>query len=266
MNNIVVSELAIYPVKSMRQVLLDSTSIALGGLKDDRRWMVVDADGRMITQRQQPRLCLIQPVLIDDGICLQTEGFPSLTVSIPDGKKMKQVSIWKDSCNAYVADVDADQWLSEFLGLECSLVYFSKDEMRVVDQRFARVGDLTAFSDGFPVLITSQASLDDLNARLDSPIPMTRFRPNIVLSGCEAFAEDKWHKLKIGDLNVRLVKPCSRCVIPSIDIATAERSDEPTKTLSSYRKQNNRIIFGQNAVVDGEGQIKTGMAVEVVSI
>lgn len=264
MSQLTITELAIYPVKSMRQAPLESAIIDMGGLKNDRRWMVIDADNRMITQRQQSRLCLIQPELIDDGICLHTTGLPDISIAIPNRSEIKAVGIWNDSCNAYDAGDEAAQWLSQFLRLECRLVYFPEDEVRVVDQTYAQQGDRTAFSDGFPMLLISQASLDDLNARLASPVPMARFRPNIVVSGCAPYAEDNWHRLKIGDFNVRVVKPCSRCVIPTIDIETAERTGEPTKTLSSYRRRDNKIIFGQNIVVDGEGEINTGMSVEVL--
>lgn len=264
MSQLIVKELAIYPVKSMRQVLLKSATIDMGGLKNDRRWMVVDSNGRMITQRQQSRLCLIQPELVDNGVCLRASGHPELRITIPTGNKTRTVAIWNDNCTAYDAGDNAAQWLSKFLEVECRLVYFPEEEVRVVDQNYALQGDRTAFSDGFPMLLISQASLHDLNARLTSPVPMARFRPNIVVSGCTPYAEDDWHQLKIGDLTLRVVKPCSRCVIPSIDIETAERTGEPTKTLSSYRRQDNKILFGQNVVVDGEGEITTGMSAEVI--
>lgn len=264
MSQLVVSELAIYPVKSMRQVAVKSSMIDMGGLKYDRRWMVVDNDGRMITQRQQSRLCLIQPELIENGLRLRTPGRVDLEVAVPSVNIKSSVTVWKDNCSAYEAGDESRQWLSEFLGIECRLVYFPENEIRIVDQKYAQHGDRTAFSDGFPMLLTSQASLDDLNTRLDSPVPMARFRPNIVISGCEPYAEDSWRRLKIGDFSLRLVKPCSRCVIPSIDIETAERTGEPTKTLSSYRRQDNKILFGQNVVLDGEGELYTGMSVEVL--
>jgi uncharacterized protein YcbX len=264
MSELIVSQLAIYPVKSMRQVPLEKANIDMGGLKNDRRWMVVDSNGQMITQRQQSRLCLIQPELIDDGISLSTTGMNDLRVSIPKGGAVNKVTVWRDNCNAYDAGEEAGQWLSRFLGVECRLVYFPEDEIRIVDQTYAQKGDRTAFSDGFPMLLTSQASLDDLNARLSSSVPMARFRPNIVVSGCLPYAEDEWKRLKIGDFKLRVVKPCSRCVIPSIDIETAERTGEPTKTLSTYRRRDNKIFFGQNVVIDGEGEITTGMPVEIL--
>ena len=264
MSNLTISQLAIYPVKSMRQILLNEAEIDMGGLKNDRRWMVVDTQGRMITQRQQSRLCLIQPELFEGELCLHANGMSDLKISIPDNSNVLSVSIWSDTCDAYYAGVEAQQWLTKFLGVECCLVYFPGDEVRIVDQSYAQADDQTAFSDGFPVLLLSQSSLDDLNRRMESPVPMARFRPNIVISGCAPYAEDGWQLLKVGDFTLRIVKPCSRCVIPSIDIANAERTGEPTKTLSSYRRHDNKILFGQNAVLDGQGVIATGVHVEIL--
>lgn len=268
MSNLIISELAIYPVKSMRQIQLQKSSLQFGGLKHDRRWMVVDTNGVMIVQRKVARLCLIQPELlnpeVDCSLMLSAPDMPVIKIDVPDGKIKCKAKVWEDECNAYDGGDEIANWLSQFLDLECRLVYFPDNEIRTVDQEYAQPKDHTAFSDGFPILLTSQASLDDLNSRMDEAIPMARFRPNVVVSGCEAFAEDEWQQLKVGDITLRIVKPCSRCVIPSIDIATAERTKEPTMTLISYRKHDNKIFFGQNVVADGEGKIEIGMKVIVI--
>lgn len=268
MPDLIISELAIYPVKSMRQIPLKKSVIDMGGLKHDRRWMVVDAEGVMLTQRKLASLCLIQPELInpeiDCSLLLHAPAMPEIKVSVPEGAAMRKVKVWEDEVNACDGGDDIARWLSQFLNVTCRLVYFPANEIRIVDQTYARPEDHTAFSDGFPILLTTQASLDDLNSRLNEVIPMARFRPNIVISGGEAFAEDRWKMLKVGDIFLRIVKPCSRCVIPSIDIASAERGSEPTKTLITYRKLNKKVIFGQNVIADGEGIIKTGMPVEVI--
>jgi len=268
MTNLFISELAIFPVKSMRQVQLQKSVLQFGGLKNDRRWMVVDDKDVMITQRNVARLCLIQPELlnpdVDCSLKLGAAEMPEIIISVPDGSTTRRVKVWDDICNAYDAGDEVANWLGQFLNIECRLVYFPEDEIRIVDQTYAQPNDHTAFSDGFPVLLLSQASLDDLNSRMDKDVPMARFRPNIVVSGCDAFAEDGWKKLKVGDIVLRIVKPCSRCIVPSIDIATAERSKEPIKTLTTYRKRNNNIFFGQNVVADGVGEIKVGMKLEVV--
>ncbi|MFC1588729.1 MOSC domain-containing protein [Pseudomonadota bacterium] len=267
MTTLTISQLAIYPVKSMRQIQLQKSPLQFGGLKHDRRWMVIDNDGVMIAQRKVARLCLIQPELlspeVDCSIKLIAPEMPEIKVSVPDGKVMCKAKVWDDECNAYDAGDEVANWLSDFLKVECRLVYFPDDEIRIVDQTYAQPNDQTAFSDGFPVLLTTQASLDDLNSRMDETIPMARFRPNIVVSGCEPFAEDEWQQLKVGNVTLRIVKPCSRCVIPSIDINNAQRTEEPIKTLISYRKRDNKIFFGQNVVADGEGTLEVGMALEL---
>ena len=263
MSNIRVSGLSIYPVKSCREVKQTSSHVESFGLKNDRRWMVVDKNGVMLTQRKISKMCLIQPELTDGGVYLHSAEKHSLHVDKPLSNKKITVKVWSDECEAFDAGEQAAKWLSDFLSTDCRLVYFPKDEFRQVDLTYAEEGDKTAFSDGFPLLLISQASLNDLNQRLLQPITMNRFRPNIVVDGCEPFAEDSWKKMRIGETEFRIVKPCSRCVIPSINIDTAEREDEPTKTLSSYRKRDNKIFFGQNVIANDFGNIEVGMSVEI---
>ena len=264
MPGITVSGLFIYPVKSCRGIIQAESQVEAFGLKHDRRWMIVDTHGVMLTQRKLARMCLIQPELTATGLTLKTHGMSEIEVTIPDHNNSRLVKVWNDQCQSYDAGDEVANWLSELLATECRLVYFPEDEFRQVDLTYAKQGDKTAFSDGFPLLVISQASLDDLNQRLSIPITMNRFRPNIVVQGCHAFAEDNWKKIRIGENTFRIVKPCSRCVIPSINIETAEKEDEPTKTLISYRKQANKIFFGQNVIADGTGKIETGMSVEIL--
>lgn len=264
MTDIRVTELAVYPVKSFAQISLTSARVESFGLQHDRRWMVVDHNGKFITQRQQSRMCLVQPELIENGVRLSVPGMPSIDILKPQSTERFQVTVWHDHCNVLDAGDEAAAWLSQFLDIDCRLVYFPDDEVRTVDQTYAKPSDKTAFSDGFPLLLISQASLDDLNSRMQTPIPMVRFRPNLVVNGCGAFAEDKWRRLRIGDVTYRVAKPCSRCVIPSIDIQTAERGAEPTRTLLAYRKRDNKIYFGQNVIADGMGEIQVGMPVEIL--
>lgn len=264
MSEVIISELNIYPVKSLRQISLPSSKLELYGLQHDRRWMVIDKQGVMLTQRQISRMCLIQPVLTDSGIMLTADGLQDIKVDIPLPADKKLVTVWDDQCQAYDAGEDVARWLSSFLGQECRLVYFPDDEFRQVDTNFSQQGDRTAFSDGFPLLLISQSSLDDLNNRLAQPVPMKRFRPNLVVTGCKPYAEDNWSKIRIGEISFRIVKPCSRCVIPTIDIDTAEKSAEPLKTLSSYRRGDNKVFFGQNVINDNEGVLTLGMPVEIV--
>lgn len=261
MTELHVSELAIYPVKSLAPIAVQSASVQRFGLEHDRRWMVVDAGGKFLTQRQHPRMCLIQPVVQGGELRLLAKGMPDLAVPCAGGDR-RPVTVWDDQCMALDCGDAAAAWLSRFLAIDCRLVYFPDDEVRAVDTNYARPGDRTAFSDGFPLLLISQASLDDLNSRLDSPVAMTRFRPNLVVRGCEAFAEDTWRALRIGDVSFRIVKPCSRCTIPGIDPATGERGAEPLRTLADYRRRGDKIYFGQNVIADGLGELRIGMSVE----
>ncbi len=265
MTELIVSELAIYPVKSFARIPLQAAAVQRFGLENDRRWMVVDAGGKFLTQRQHARMCLVQPALMGDELHLRATGMPDLTVSRPTGPDRRPVTVWDDRCAALDCGDVAAAWVSRFLAIDCRLVYFPEDEVRAVDPRFAQPGDRTAFSDGFPLLLIAQASLDDLNSRLAAPISMSRFRPNLVVQGCDAFAEDRWREIRIGDVRFRIVKPCSRCTIPGIDPATGERGTEPLRTLAAYRKRGDKIFFGQNVIADGQGEIRVGMAVEVLA-
>jgi len=264
MTKISVSGLSVYPVKSCRGINLNAAKVEEFGLENDRRWMVVDETGVMLTQRKISKMCLIQPAIIESGLVLKTSAMNDINIEIPSANKKLSVKVWNDKCRAYDAGDEAANWLSHVLSEKCRLVYFPKDEFRQVDLNYANEGDKTAFSDGFPLLLISQESLDDLNSRSTSAVAMTRFRPNIVVKGCKPFAEDTWKKIRIGDITLRIVKPCSRCVIPSINIETAEREDEPLKTLIGYRKRDNKVFFGQNVIASSLGDIDVGMAVEVI--
>lgn len=264
MTKITISEIFVFPVKSCREIKLDSAFVGSFGLDNDRRWMVVDEKGVMLTQRKISEMCLIQVELNDLGIVLKHRKMDNLSVLKPITKNKTTVKIWRDECQADDAGEEAAKWLSKALSVKCRLVYFPDNEFRQVDLAYANKGEKTAFSDGFPLLLISDASLNDLNVRLSTPITVERFRPNIVVSGCQPFAEDNWKKIRVNGIVFRLVKPCSRCVIPSINIETAIREEEPIKTLSSYRKRENKIFFGQNVIANSPGKIDVGMTIEVL--
>jgi len=263
MANIIISELNIYPVKSLAQISLQRSLLDRFGLHMDRRWMLIDEHGKMLTQRQLPRMCLIQTQLNKQQLSLSASDMDTLHVA-PAMQTLYKVQIWNDHCDALDCGDEAAEWLSFFLNKECRLVYFPEQEVRQVDPNYAQAGDNTAFSDGFPLLLISQASLDDLNQRLETPVSMARFRPNIVISGCEAFAEDDWKTININHINFRIVKPCSRCVIPSIDIKTAQKQPIITQTLSQYRMHDQKIFFGQNVIAEGTGELKVGMEITLL--
>lgn len=253
-----------YPVKSLRGEELTRMIVSVRGADRDRHWMVVNEEGRFLTQRELPRMVLIRPTVLNGGLKLSAPGMPELEVA-PESWERLEVRVWNDRCLARVMSDDADHWLSRFLGVPCRLVYLPDEEHRVVDPGYGQPQDEVGFTDGFPFLLISQASLDDLNRRMGKALPMERFRPNLVVEGCEPYAEDRWKRIRIGDLSFRVVKPCSRCVIPTVNPDTGEREgNEPLKTLMTYRKQGNQVFFGQNLIHDGEGELEVGMPVEVI--
>jgi uncharacterized protein YcbX len=258
------SELWRFPVKSLRGRRFSALAVTARGFAHDREWMVVDPAGRFLTQRQQPRMALVDAAVRDGQLQLAAPGMPSLDVAAGDDGVGLEVQVWGDRCAALAPDPAADAWLSRFLDAPCRLVRQPADAVRRVDPGYAGPGDQVGFADGFPFLLISQASLDDLNRRLASPVPMLRFRPNLVVTGTAPYEEDRWRRIRIGDLTLRVAKPCSRCVIPTIDPATAERAAEPLRTLMSYRRRDNKVYFGQNLLHDGVGRLAEGMVVEVL--
>ncbi len=263
-----IATLTVYPVKSMRGTNLQSAVLDDMGICWDRRWMVIDENSRFLTGRQQPLLLTIQPQLTNDGL---------LSLHFPDGTRLNvapaatgkpriPVTIWKDQVMATPLDTTCDHVLRNYLGQDCRLVFIESDEIRQVDLEFANPGERTGFADGFPLLLISEASLDDLNSKLVEPLPMRRFRPNLVVEGCAAFAEDNWRDIRINGLAFAVVKPCSRCVMTTVDQETGEKlGKEPLRTLMKYRRQGNKVMFGQNVIHRGRGEIKIGDTVEVDS-
>ncbi len=265
MNQLTLSELYIYPVKSLAGLSLNQSRVEPFGLQHDRRWMIVErSSGKFLSQRSHPQMALIHTEVYKDRVHLYYGDKLSLMVSIPTDEHPRTVTIWEDQCQGWDAGNEAAHWLSDLLQTECRLVYFPENEVRQVDLNYAQAGDKTAFSDGFPLLLISQASLDDLNSRLAEPVEMIRFRPNLVVSGCEPYAEDSWKWIRIGDITLRVVKPCSRCSIPNVDPNTGQRGKEPAYTLSQYRKRGNKIFFGQNVIADTPGELQLGMPVEIL--
>lgn len=262
MGAITLSEIYIYPVKSLAGIALESSELEPMGLRHDRRWMVVDPAGNFITQRTHPQMALIQPRISGDRLIIATFGMDDHEVrpAAVDAPRM-EVKIWADTVNATRVGEESDRWLSQAIGDDCRLVYIPDDEIRHCDPRYADPGDRTGFTDGYPLLLVSQASLDDLNQRLAQPVEMRRFRPNLVVTGTEPYAEDNWQRIRIGKIEMRVVKPCSRCAIPTVDPDVGETtSAEPLQTLATYRQRNDKVYFGQNMVHNHLGQLHVGDA------
>ncbi|MGI9279845.1 MAG: MOSC domain-containing protein [Endozoicomonas sp.] len=267
-SSLTVSHLAIHPVKSLKKMSVEQAVIDRMGFVNDRRWMVVEPGGKFITQRHYPNMALIEAIPGSKGLTLSAPGMAELIITDPEQLTQKvemDVEVWKDELKALDAGEAASQWLSEFLGLPCRMVKFSEQVHRQVDLRFASEGDSTGFADGFPFLLTTEASLQELNGRLDSPVTMDRFRPNIVIQGAEAYAEDSWNRIKIGEVVFQVAKPCSRCVMTTVDPKTGEKTGkDPLMTLSRYRRTEMGVIFGQNLIHESQGRICLGDTVEIL--
>ena len=246
-----VSQINIYPIKSCAELSLAAAPIGVTGFVNDRRWLLVDADQCFLTQRELPRMALIQPTIEDDCLRLTAPGVGSIELPIDQPGAGVGVSVWKDSGISAIDQGDpVAAWFSTFLEHDCRLVRFADDAVRPVSPKYApRPTDRVGFADGFPFLIISEASLTDLNRRLETPLPMNRFRPNIVVTDTEPYAEDTWRAIRAGDVEIDVVKPCARCAITTTDQVTAARGKEPLRTLATYRiGQNGGAMFGQNAI------------------
>lgn len=259
------SGLHVYPIKSVGGIPLGVSDVDERGLRYDRRWMLVDEAGQFASQRQIPRLALIGVHIEPDRLVVDAPGMSPLDVPLrPTDGKLIPARIWNDVVRASLVGDDADRWFGEFLGVRCRLVYLPHESVRPVDPVYGRPGDQVGLADGFPFLLISEASLADLNARLEQPLPMNRFRPNLVVRGCEPFAEDGWSLVRIGPVTFRVVKPCSRCTITTVDQRTAARGKEPLRTLARFRKVGTKVLFGQNLVHDATGTLRKGDPVEIL--
>jgi uncharacterized protein len=260
------SEINIYPIKSTRGIALRSAQVEHRGIQFDRRWMLVDETGLFISQREAPRLALVRTQLGKDTITVNAPGRQDLFLPAKlTGSERISAQVWDDAVRVIPAGMEAGQWFSEFLGSECRLVFMPDDSLRSVEPEYSVGSDIVSLADGFPLLLISQSSLDDLNARLANPVPMNRFRPNIVVSGSGAFDEDKWKEIRVGDLILRIAKPCSRCITTTVDQATGIQGKEPLATLSQYRNVNGKVYFGQNAIPENDAVINIGDRVEIIS-
>jgi uncharacterized protein YcbX len=263
------AEIRIFPVKGLRGQVLEAAEVTAAGLAGDRRWMVVDGRGRFLSQRELPGMALVQARLLVNGISLAADGAREVFVAVPSaGASGCEVVIWRDTVPALDAGDAAAAWLAHVLGVGCRLVYLADATARAVNSDYGAAGDVVSFADGYPVLLTSAASLAALNSALAAPVEMLRFRPNLVIEGAPAWAEYEWRHVRIGAAAFRVVKPCDRCVVTTIDPETGLQPDaaEPLHTLKLFRRDaRGRVLFGQNLVPDGGGTLRLGDAVEVLA-
>lgn len=261
------SALSIYPVKSCAELPLTHATVEPLGLQYDRRWMVVNAEGTFLTGRNTPALVNVRAVPHSTGLHLSAPGMHALELPLPSPEAPRiDVTVWDDTCSAAHVQAGSDEWLSRYLGLPVRLVYVDAWMERPVEPEYAQPEDRVGFADGYPLLLISEASLAELNQRLAQPVPMSRFRPNLVVSGCEPFAEDRWKRLRIGGAELAVVKPCARCVFITLDTERGrfDEHQEPLRTLSTYRKQGRKVLFGQNILVRAPGELHVGDAVEIL--
>jgi len=262
------SEIWIYPIKSLAGIRLQRAIVKQKGLIYDRRWMLVDESGRFLTQREHPEMSqfhltmdngqlTILNKLSDQSIVLNLEGEKS-GESLP-------VIIWDDAVEANEVSLAFSQWFSDQLKMKCKLVFFPETNVRLVDPDYAIKNEQVSLADGYPFLIVGQASLDDLNKRLKEPIPMNRFRPNFVFTGGLPYEEDTWGKFSVGKNKFVGLKPCSRCVLTTVDQQTGKKGLEPLATLATYRKAGNKIYFGQNLVAINYDEVQEGDEIELES-
>ncbi len=259
MKKLLLSEIWIYPIKSLGGIRLKSSKVREKGLELDRRWMLVDEQGNFITQRVFSSMALFKLTMTDDMLEVSFKGNQ---ISIPKKSESNgspiQSKIWDDSVITYEVNPTISDWFSSMLGMNCRLVSFPEEGSRPVDAAYKINDENVSLADGYPFLIIGQASLDDLNHRLKKPLPINRFRPNFVFTGGEPYQEDGWRNFKIGKNHFIGVKPCARCVLTTVDQETAEKGTEPLATLASYRKRENKIYFGQNVVAVDHYEIYEG--------
>ncbi len=265
MTQIILSDIFIYPVKSLAGIKVSKWTVNDKGLLHDRKWMLIDNHNQFLSQRRLPKMALIKTEIKNDTLILSTATSGSISLPLnPENGNDINTTIWKDQCLAKTTSSEAGQWLSDFLEIDCNLVYQPDNIIRPVDPDYAIDTDKVNFPDGFPFLIVSDASLITLNQEMEIPLPMQRFRPNLVISNCESYAEDSWREIQINSINFRLPKACSRCSVPTIDTETAQTNKEPLTTLSRLRRWNNKVFFGQNALHNNSGELSVGDPVEII--
>ncbi len=259
------SNIFIYPIKSLSGISLKSAEIEKRGLKYDRRWMLVDKKNRFITQRVFPQMALLSVKVTKEGLKILHKRKRSEKLFIPFKNHGREilVKVWNDDCVAQELSKEINQWFSDVLELNCKLVYMPDTTERRVDVKYVIGKKIVSFSDGYPFLIIGQPALDFLNSKLQIQVPMNRFRPNLVFIGGNPHDEDTWNKFKIGSAVFKVVKPCSRCVLTTVNQDTGIKGKEPLATLSTYRKVNNKVLFGQNLICEKTSRIKIGDKITV---
>jgi uncharacterized protein len=263
----IVASLHIYPIKGCGGLDVEVAEATPRGFAGDRAFMLVTPEGEFITQRDAPNLALARIGLEAGVLGLDGAGLPHLTLPIRREGPRLAVRVWRDTCQAIDQGEEGGRWFSRLIGRPCRLVRKAEDDVRKVDPEYAiGAADEVSFADGYPFLIVSRESLEDLNRRLADPLPMNRFRPSLVVQGWgEPFYEDRARRLRIGQVEIALVKPCARCEVTTIDQESARRGKEPLTTLATFRRRNGKVMFGQNGIPLTLGTIQCGDPVQILA-
>ena len=277
-----VSEINIYPVKSLGGISVNESVVEKRGFKNDRRFMLTDRNGEFFTQREFPKMATLAIKLNENG--LEIFDSENKKIEVPFGfekSKMQKVRVWKSICDAFVLPDKINEWLSDVLETKCRMVYMPDETEREINPMFRQNNEIVSFADGYPFMLIGENSLNDLNEKLEAKLPMNRFRPNIVISDSKAFDEDNWKKIQIGETVFCATKPCARCVITTIEQSVGKfDGKEPLKTLAEYRKakdvfpnnyesldlSENSVLFGQNFAPENfGGKIKVGDEIKILA-
>lgn len=266
--NMKLSEIYIYPIKSLSGISLDKAVIEKCGLQFDRRWMLVDEKNQFLTQREFPKMATIDVKIGADNLSVMANDEEKSISFEPQTTETANVQIWKSRCRARIYEDEINDWFEDVLQTKCKLVLMPEETRRIVSPFYAvnKYQDVVSFADGYPFLLIGENSLVELNSKLEKPLPMNRFRPNFVVKDSSPFAEDNWKKIKIGKAVFHVVKPCARCVITTIDQKTGmSGGNEPLKTLASFRLKRQKILFGQNLIAENVGErLKIGDEIEIL--
>jgi len=294
-----ISEINIYPIKSLKGIALSEALVEKRGLRFDRRWMLTDPAGMFFTQRDVPKMATVITAVTSDGLQVTSENGEEMSIpSEPDKGRRQNVTVWQSEVAGLVYSGEVSEWFSDVLRRKCQLVVMPEASERHVNKDFDSGKDIVSFADGYPLLLTGQASLDELNKRIEEnvdkdhdpnaeenvrfPLPMNRFRPNVVVQGSGSFEEDKWAKIRIGETIFRVAKPCARCKVPTVDQNRGEfDGKEPSRTLATFRMAKqafsdtyeafqlkpNSVVFGENLIPENPGgAITVGNTVEVLEL
>ncbi len=264
---LLISHLYVYPIKSLGGILLDEVALTDRGLENDRRFVLIDDNNRFISQRELAKMALLHTVICGNQLLVFEKGDSTNLLKldlVPASGDLVHVVLFNDESEGWVMSKEINDWFTMKLDRNCRLVFMPDAVKRKVDPLYAHNSEIAAFSDGFPVLMIGQASLQDLNNRLDQWVPMNRFRPNIVFSGGTPFEEDTMKAVMINNISFSAVKPCARCVVTTIDQETGLKGKEPLRTLNKYRQLNNKLYFGQNILYRGAGILKIGDELKVM--